>query len=424
MQIVSGCVMPWWWNSNYAGSEMRNEAIPVGRPSVLRHANALNILKLLREAESCSRADLVRASGLSAPTVTNVVKDLVAEDLIAPLGEGESRGGRPPDMMRFKAERGCLLAVDISVGSLRFLLTDLNGQPLEMQEVPLRHVETTPDAICELIGEETRQLLKRRKKTKKQLLVVVAGVPAIANVADGVVLSISPFEKWRSVPLGAMLEKIFGCMVVVQNDTNLAALGERFCGGAKDREDFVLISVEKGVGAGIVINGRIHYGSQWSAGEIGYLRLPYLSRRRTSLYEFGELEEVLGSTGIVKSWHEEGGKSASAKTKKAITATDVLDMALDGEARAVKIVQDRAGMLADIIVNLSLILNPRQVLLSGTVGCHPVVLGMVKRQLEGSEFAVPELGVGTLGEMAVRWGGISAALDVMPSVLLPAPVNG
>ncbi|SFS21073.1 Sugar kinase of the NBD/HSP70 family, may contain an N-terminal HTH domain [Granulicella pectinivorans] len=402
---------------------MRNEVIPVGRPSVLRHANALNILKLLREAESCSRADLVRASGLSAPTVTNVVKDLIAEDLIAPLGEGESRGGRPPDMMRFKAERGCLLAVDIAVGSLRFLLTDLNGKLLEMQEVSLRGVETTPDAICELIGEITRQLLKRRKKTRKHLLVVVAGVPAITNVAEGVVLSISPFDGWRSVPLGAMLGKVFGCTVAVQNDTNLAALGERFCGGAKDTEDFVLISVEKGVGAGIVINGRIHYGSQWSAGEIGYLRLPHLSRRRTTLYEFGELEEMLCSAGIVKSWQEEGGKPSTAKSKKTLTAADVLDMALEGEPRAMKIVQDRAGMLADVILNLSLILNPRQVLLSGTVGCHPALLSAVKTQMEGSEFAVPELGIGTLGETAVRWGGISAALDVLPSVLLRAPGN-
>ncbi|MGC2584215.1 MAG: winged helix-turn-helix domain-containing protein, partial [Acidobacteriaceae bacterium] len=93
---------------------MKNRSIPVGRPSVLRHTNAHGILKLLRECGSCSRADLVRASGLSAPTVTNVVKDLIAANLVEPLGEGESSGGRPPDMIRFKAERGCLLAVEIT----------------------------------------------------------------------------------------------------------------------------------------------------------------------------------------------------------------------------------------------------------------------------------------------------------------------
>jgi glucokinase len=122
----------------------------------------------------------------------------------------------------------------------------------------------------------------------------------------------------------------------------------------------------------------------------------------------------------VKSWQESG----TAKTKKTVAAGDVLDMALEGEARAMKIVDDRAGMLADIIVNLSLILNPRQVLLSGAVGSHPAMLSAVKKELEDSEFAVPEVRTGTLGETAVRWGGISAALGVLPSVLLPAPVNG
>jgi len=97
---------------------LKNESIPVGRPSLLRHTNALRVLKLLRESGSCSKADLVRASGLSAPTITNVVGDLLSADLIKPLGEGEPNGGRPPDMISFKAERGCVLAVKITADSL------------------------------------------------------------------------------------------------------------------------------------------------------------------------------------------------------------------------------------------------------------------------------------------------------------------
>src|ERR1700689_1384913 len=114
---------------------MKKKSIPIGRPSVLRHTNAHGILKLLREAHSCSRADLVRASGLSAPTITNVVKDLLAANLIEPLGEGESSGGRPPDMIRFKAERGCVLALEITASHISFLLTDLNGLELATHEI-------------------------------------------------------------------------------------------------------------------------------------------------------------------------------------------------------------------------------------------------------------------------------------------------
>src|ERR1700722_11565937 len=120
---------------HFSRTKMKKRSIPVGRPSVLRHTNAHGILKLLRECGSCSRADLVRASGLSAPTVTNVVKDLLSADLVEPLGEGESSGGRPPDMIRFKAERGCLLAVEITAKGISFLLKDLNGSELGREEI-------------------------------------------------------------------------------------------------------------------------------------------------------------------------------------------------------------------------------------------------------------------------------------------------
>ncbi len=395
---------------------MKNESISVGRPSLLRHTNALRVLKLLRESGSCSKADLVRASGLSAPTITNVVGDLLSADLIKALGEGESNGGRPPDIIAFKAERGCVLAVKITADSLSFLLADLNGSPLDTHEIPLGGRKTTPDAICILIGEEVRRLLRKHRKKREQLLAVVVGVPAITNVDEGMVLSISTLENWRSVPLRAKLSKIVDCLVIVENDTNLAAQGERYCGAAQAEETFILIHIGPNVGAGIVLGGQIYHGSQWSAGEIGYLRLPNTSRRRPTLHEFGELETVLTSAGILESWNE-GKKNASGE----MDALGVLNLAQGGDARAEKIVQHRAGIVADIVVNLSLILNPGLILLEGEVGGHPTLISAVQKQLQESEFAVTKIGAGKLGNTSVLWGGIAIALEMIPSVLLPSP---
>lgn len=395
---------------------MKNESISVGRPSLLRHTNALRVLKLLRESGSCSKADLVRASGLSAPTITNVVGDLLSADLIKALGEGESNGGRPPDIIAFKAERGCVLAVKITADSLSFLLADLNGNPLDTHEIPLGGRKTTPDAICILIGEEVRRLLRKHRKKREQLLAVVVGVPAITNVDEGMVLSISTLENWRSVPLRAKLSKIVDCLVIVENDTNLAAQGERFCGAAQAEETFILIHIGPNVGAGIVLGGQIYHGSQWSAGEIGYLRLPNTSRRRPTLHEFGELETVLTSSGILESWNE-GKKNATGE----MDALGVMNLAQAGDTRAEKIVQHRAGIVADIIVNLSLILNPGLILLEGEVGGHPTLISAVQKQLQESEFAVTKIGAGKLGNTSVLWGGIAIALEMIPSVLLPSP---
>jgi glucokinase len=405
---------------------VKKESVSVGRPAHLRHTNALTILKLLREVGSCSRADLVRASGLSAPTVTNVVGDLLAENLIKPLGEGESSGGRPPDMISFKAERGCLLAVQITASFLSFLLTDLSGTELETAQVSLTGQKTTPEAICHLIGVEIRRLLKKHKKAREQLLTLVVAVPAIANVDDGIVVSISTLESWRSVPLRALLNKIVDCLVIVENDTNLSALGERHRGAAQFEETFIVINIGANVSAGIVLGGRIHHGSQWSAGEIAYLRLPHVSRKLPALHEFGELESVLTSSAILKSWREVSSASPEPEddtnaASEQIGALAVLNLAQAGDPQAKKIIQHRAAIVSDIVVNLSLILNPGLILLAGEVGSHPVLLSSVQKELERSEFAVTKIAAATLGDYAVLWGAIATALEGISFVLLPQP---
>jgi glucokinase len=378
---------------------------------------------LLREAGSCSRADLVRASGLSAPTVTNVVDDLLTANLIQPLGEGESSGGRPPDMISFKSDRGCLLAVQIAASHLSFLLSDLSGKQIDAAQVSLAERRTNPDSICHLIGAEMRLLLKKQRINREQLLAMVVAVPAIANVDEGLVISISTLENWRNVPLRGLLGKIVECPVVVENDTNLAALGEHHRGGALFHQSFVLIMIGANVSAGIVLSGRIHHGAQWAAGEIGYLRLPHVARKHPALHEFGELEHVLTSSAILKSWLSDANAS-SRKPGTAATDVDakaVLDLAQAGDSSARKIVQVRAAIAADIIVNLSLILNPDLILLGGEVGSHPAMLNSIQKQLQRSEFAIPEVAAAGLGNFAILWGGIALALEMTPSLLLPEP---
>jgi len=404
---------------------VKKESIAVGRPSLLRRTNALTILKLLREAGSCSRADLVRASGMSAPTVTNVVSDLLAANLIKPLGEGESSGGRPPDIIRFKAERGCILGVQISAHLVSLLLTDLSGEELDTVQVQLDGRKTNPEAICGLIVQELRRLFKKHKKAREQLLALVVGVPAITNVEEGIVLSISTLEDWRSVPLRRLLSKYFDCLIIIENDTNLAAAGERHRGAARTEQTFVLIDIGANVSAGIVLEGKLHHGTQWSAGEIAYLRLPRIVRKQPALHEFGELESVLTSSGILKSWNEAIGRSSHASTAapKQMDAQGVLNLAQAGDPLARKIILHRAEIVADVIVNLSLVLNPGLILLAGKVGSHPALLGFVTKELEQSEFAIPKIAAATLGDFAVLWGAIALALEAIPSLLLPQSIS-
>ena len=392
---------------------MTKEPEIIGRPPLLRQTNAQILLRLLREAGPCSKADLVRASGLSAPSVTNVVAHLARAGLVEPIGEGDSTGGRPPDILRFRAERGCVAGVEIRSDSLRFLLADLDGREIGKAAVPLQRPSSSPPLVCKGIAEGVRELLSKLSQPEEQLLELVVGVPAIVNVQEGVVMALSALKDWSNVPLGAMLAREFRCNVTIENDTNLAAQGEYYRGAAQGEKNFVFITIGQGVGAGIFVNGSIYRGSQWTAGEIGYLRVPNISREHPTIHNYGKLEKLLGAPGILKSW--QANRRGSRKHPKVNCAADVFDLAAAGNAEAKRLLKQRATLLADIVLDLALILNPSVILLGGEVGNHPRLLQEVEVLLQGSEFAIVRVGLGSLGQSAVLWGAICSALD--PAVL-------
>ena len=400
---------------------MTRRPVLLGRPPLLRQTNAEILLRFLRESGPCSKADLVRASGLSAPSVTNVVATLISTGLVETIGEGDSTGGRPPDILQFKAECGCVAGVEITRNVIRFLLADLSGRELTQSETPIEKSKSTPSQICRQIAKQLWQLLRREGLIREQLLRLTVGVPAIVNTDEGTVLAFTPLQDWNRVPLGPMLAGELKCPVFVDNDTNLAAQGEFHSGAARGENDFVFITISEGVGAGIFLNGRIYRGSQWSAGEIGYLRVPDISREHPSILHYGKLETALSASGILKSWHARG---QAARRPRVIRVADVWDLAASGNAEAKRLLKQRATILADVILDLALILNPNLVLLGGEVGSHPALLREVNALLEGSEFAILRVALGALGIPAVLFGAVSVALEPAVLRLLQAPRQG
>jgi glucokinase len=388
---------------------MSKEPILIGRPPLLRQTNAELLLRLLREAGPCSKADLVRASGLSAPTVTSVVEYLAASGLVEAIGEGESTGGRPPDILRFRAERGCLVAAEIGRDMVTFLAADLEGRELAQTKAEFAWGSSSPKGICELIGREVRALLRELKKPGEHLLRVVVSVPAIVDMSAGAVVSLSKLKGWSDVPLRTMLSRELRCPVEVENDTNLAAQGEFARGAARGEKNFVFITIGEGVGAGIFVDGKIYRGARWSAGEIGYLRVPNVSRENPTIHGHGRLEKIVGTPGILKSWR---ASARSTRTRlKVKCATDVFNLAAAGNADAKRILEQKARILADVVLDLALILNPGLILLGGEVGTHPGLLRAVKELLAGSEFGVLSIKLGELGTTAALWGAVASGLD-------------
>lgn len=387
---------------------MSKSRVTIGRPALMRQTNARTILALLKKRSPCSRADLARETGMSAPTVTNVVADLSDLGLVEWIGEGASGGGRRPENLQFKADFGYLVGADITADAIRILLTDLNGVRLDERHEPLQKGSRSPESVVDVLQSAVKLMFQKQGIAWKRLLVLTVGVAGITNVRDGIVLSVSGANAWRDVPLRSLLQQRFSCSIHIENDTNLAAIGEHFRGAAQAESSFIFVAVGSGLGAGIFVNGQIVHGANWSAGEIGYLHIPNISNVQPALYEFGSLEQVLGSAGILRSWSEINSKSGShVKLRK---ASNVLDLALEGNSNARKLVLHRARLLKDVVLNLSLTLNPSLFILGGELGAHTALFEPTVEMLRKSEVGAARVLPSNLEHSAVVWGGIAVAM--------------
>ena len=395
---------------------------PPSRPAHLRQANARNLLRLIQTHSPCSKADLVRHSGLSAPTITSCVALLEKLDLVESIGDGQSNGGRPPGLLRFNAQHGYVAAADIGGTRLRMMLSDLSGTSLIQWSYVLRQKQKTPAGICALIHEGLKEMCEESGIPIRRVLHLSAGAPGITDVDAGIVLSAPNLSDWDNVPLRSMLTGRLGIPVVVENDTNLAAVGEHLCGAARESANFVFLALGTGAGAGIFIDGHLHRGASWSAGEIGYFGVSAKEREPMRMREAGQLEEVIGGGGIEARWRKmlERAKTQPSPQMLRLRATQILDLAAQGDRIAQEVVAKTASLLADAIADIVLLLNPQLVILGGGVGSHPELCRLTRSMIERHELASRLLiRSSSLGTQAQLRGATATSLEALHELLLP-----
>lgn len=402
-----------------APSRTPARAPEAARPAHLREANCRMLLRLLRASNPCSKADLVRGSGLSATTVSLAVAQLTSLGLVEELGEGESSGGRPPGLLRFNAAHGLVAVADVGGTRLRMMLADLNGRPVAQWATHLGERQKTPRAIVGLIASGLRDMA-RQPGASARLLHLAIGAPGITDVERGVVLAAPNLQGWTEVPLQALAERDLRIATTVENDVNLAALGERSEGVARGMQDFVFVAMGTGVGAGIFLRGALHHGAKWSAGEIGYLPVAGMPRQTVQLEQTGQLERTIGGAAIEGLWKKALRRERRSARESLIDlrAPQIFDLADEGHALAGEVLSQTASILADAISTIALLYNPQMVVLGGGVGSHRALCRATQAFLQKNQFAQPELCSSTLGTEAQMYGGIALALAAAEGKLL------
>ncbi|WP_405981675.1 ROK family transcriptional regulator [Streptomyces sp. NBC_00158] len=233
-------------------------------PSTARAINDRLALELLQEEGPLTAAQLKRLTGLSRPSVADLVERLGAAGLIEVVGEsGEQRRGPNARLYGIVAGRAHLAALDVRTDSATAVVTDLLGHPLARASLPV-------DAV----GEAVARLAElAREAGARELHTVVVGAPGLVAPASGELRDTGGLPAWHR-DLVAALQEALPARVVVENETNLAALAEQRVGAARDLDSFVLLWLGAGVGAAVVLDGRLRRGASGGAGEIGFLPVP------------------------------------------------------------------------------------------------------------------------------------------------------
>ncbi|MFJ5710409.1 ROK family transcriptional regulator [Streptomyces sp. NPDC093105] len=370
-------------------------------PSTARAINDRLALRLLQDEGPLTAAQLKTLTGLSRPTVADLVERLSGSGLVHVVGEaGAERRGPNAKLYGLVADRAHLAALDVRTRSVSVTVTDLLGTPLAEAAAPVGEDAGTGPAV-----EKAVALLERtaREAGVQRLHTVAVGAPGLIDPATGELRDSTGLPAWHRRLVGVLQERL-PAQVLVENETNLAAVAELREGAARDREDFVLLWLGQGVGAAVVLGGRVRRGASGGAGEIGFLPVPGTSGLPSSTGCDGGFHELV-STVAVEALAAEHGLDPAGALASGHTAF------LDAYARRLAV---GAAAVASV-------LDPGCVVLAGETGHQggPELAARVETELAVLSPLRTEVRATVLGDAAVLRGALLRARDTAQDALFP-----
>ncbi|MEU4829701.1 ROK family transcriptional regulator [Streptosporangium sp. NPDC023615] len=383
----------------------------------VRATNLAVVLRFVRGNAPCSRADIAASTGLNKATVSSLVADLIDRRLVRETGLTENRVGRPATMLVLDGSPYAAIGIEVNVDYVTAVAVDLSGERLLSWRRSFPGAAGTAGQAMATVAGIVRRVVGRMAQQERQVLGLTVGVPGLVGV-DGSV-RIAPNLGWRDADLCGDLTKALrdpGFPVQVDNDANLAALAEHRFGPHAGTANLVYLTGEIGVGAGIILDGRLRRGGQGYGGEIGHIQLdPFGAECRCG--RLGCLEAVAGIGAVLE-------HAALSPAEVEVELDEVVRLAGAGDPRTLAVLASVGHNLGKGVAVLANLINPEVVILGGYyVPLAPWLLSAVEDETRGRTIA-PEAGgcrvvASTLGYGAAALGGAARVLDSVDSGRLP-----
>jgi predicted NBD/HSP70 family sugar kinase len=332
----------------------------------LRRLNRAAVLRLLFLQGPLNRVVLARLTGLSSASVTNVVGDLLEEQLVMEVGTEESDGGRPRILLKVNPDFGAVIGVDVGETKIRVEGFDLAMRELTGVDVGLHPQEHEAAVIMDRIGFAVRELQQRLESEGHRVLGVGVAVPGVVEHqrADSVY---APGIGWHAVPVGPLLRKAVELPLFVENGAKTLGQAEMWLGAARGAQHAVITLWGTGVGAAVFVDGRLYRGAASSAGEWGHTNL-VVDGRRCRCGAVGCLEAYIGAEALVSEWAAaDNSVVLPAEFDQEVWIQRLLRAASEDESAAA--VLDRtATYFGTAVANLVNLFNPERIIVGGWAG--------------------------------------------------------
>ena len=326
-----------------------------------RVPNRVKVLQMIRSEGPVSRAEIARRLDLSRPTASRIIDALMHEGIIGCVGKSQPTGGRLGDLYTFRLDAGVVLGLQLGTRHARAAVATLNGEILRRTARPLA-LEKRQSVLPQLRSFIEDALANDRQKAATVLAIGLA-VPGVVDIESGTVTyPASPYPGLNDRPLLRELEQHLGMPVVMDNDVNFAALGEYRSGCAQGHRGVAFFFVGSGIGAGLILDGRLLRGSSGAAGEIGYMVVDRANVRRRA-DPHGCLESIASIQYLTR--------TAEKRGLPCDTPDAVCDRAIAGDPRAREIVQELNEYLAAAVINTVALIDPEIVVLGGDLADLP-----------------------------------------------------
>jgi predicted NBD/HSP70 family sugar kinase len=382
------------------------------RLSLLRELGEQAVLETIFRRGPITRPEIAGATNLSKPTVSAAVSRLEQGGLVRASGRRGGQRGRKPVAYVVNSRAGFVVGGDIGGSNVRVAAADLFGEPICNLKRPT--AKDGSRAVGGQVLEMVSEAIDEASAVHGRPLALGISSPGVVDRSSGRVTSLA----YNVVPEGGFdpLEVIrdrFDLPVLVENNVNLAAVGEKWFGLARGVSTMVFVSVGAGIGMGTIIDDELVRGAHGAAGEIGYLPLvgdPFNPRHRLH----GGLEDEIGATGIVRAFEQQRGPDDPELT----SVHDVFELAAGGNAAARGVVDGVAERLGTAIATVCAILDPELVVLGGGIGASPLLLRPVRGAAAMLVPITARIETSLLGERAALQGAIAVALNAARTMLL------